>query len=285
MKKKTNNVILVPVDFTEAAKNAVNRAVKFGELAGFKVVLLHVINRETKAAMGKEGVEKTVEKKLAALVKEMKKDSKVVIEAIYREGSIFDVIHQVAGELGINIMFLGTHGKRGFQKLFGSYALKVISQSPAPVVVVQKKGLKTKSLARKAVFPVSIHTEARQQVPHTIGFSKFFDEEVLIFRQISKDPVENARLEVITSQIENEFKKHKVKYSVTKAEKYAYYSKQLVEFAVASNADLIFMMTDSRIDHPEFNNSSWSEKIMFNEAQIPVLCINPVYLGEIYFPF
>jgi hypothetical protein len=215
----------------------------------------------------------------------MKKDSKVVIEAIYREGSIFDVIHQVAGELGINIMFLGTHGKRGFQKLFGSYALKVISQSPAPVVVVQKKGLKTKSLARKAVFPVSIHTEARQQVPHTIGFSKFFDEEVLIFRQISKDPVENARLEVITSQIENEFKKHKVKYSVTKAEKYAYYSKQLVEFAVASNADLIFMMTDSRIDHPEFNNSSWSEKIMFNEAQIPVLCINPVYLGEIYFPF
>ena len=43
------------------------------------------------------------------------------------------------------------------------------------------------------------------------------------------------------------------------------------------------MMTDSRIDHPDFHNSSWSEKLIFNEAAIPVICINPVWLGQVFF--
>jgi hypothetical protein len=46
---------------------------------------------------------------------------------------------------------------------------------------------------------------------------------------------------------------------------------------------MMMMMTDSNIENPSFDNSSWSEKLIFNLAQIPVLCINPVYLGQIYF--
>jgi hypothetical protein len=33
-------------------------------------------------------------------------------------------------------------------------------------------------------------------------------------------------------------------------------------------------------DVPGFNFSAWNERLMFNEAQIPVMCINPFELGE-----
>ena len=43
------------------------------------------------------------------------------------------------------------------------------------------------------------------------------------------------------------------------------------------------MMTDSNIESPNFDTSSWSEKMIYNVAQIPVFCINPLYLGQIYY--
>jgi len=43
--QERNSIILVPTDFTEIGQNAIDHAVKAGEILKFKVVLLHVINR------------------------------------------------------------------------------------------------------------------------------------------------------------------------------------------------------------------------------------------------
>jgi hypothetical protein len=34
---------------------------------------------------------------------------------------------------------------------------------------------------------------------------------------------------------------------------------------------------------PGFSFSVWDERMMFNEAQIPVMCINPVEIGKYYY--
>jgi hypothetical protein len=223
-----------------------------------------------------------VEKKLKEIVKSIKSKSKVSVDFLYREGSIFDVIHQVASELKVNMMILGTHGKRGLQHLTGSYAMKVITQSPVPVIVVQKRQIGSHGY-KKIVFPIGLYTESRQQVFHAIVSSLLFKSEILVFKQTSKQVADMTRLNIITNQIEQEFKKNGVKYTVTEAERQANFAGQLLDFAVSQSADLLMMMTDSNIENPNFDNSSWSEKLIFNLAQIPVLSINPVYLGQIYF--
>ena len=47
-------------------------------------------------------------------------------------------------------------------------------------------------------------------------------------------------------------------------------------------ADLIMIMTMPDVDLTGFSFSAWDEQIMFNESQIPVMCINPIELGDSY---
>jgi nucleotide-binding universal stress UspA family protein len=280
--QERNNIILVPTDFTPVGQNAVEHAVKAGEILKLKVVILHVINRETRSRFGNRNTGLAVEKQLKEIVKNIKSRSKVKVDFLYREGSIFDVIHEVAGELKANMMILGTHGKRGLQHLLGSYALKVITQSPVPVIVVQKRQISDHGY-KKIVFPIGLYTESRQQVFYAIVTSLLFKSEILIYKQTSNQVADTTKLNIITGQIEEEFTKHGVKYTITEAERHAHFATQLFDFAVSNSADMMMMMTDSNIENPSFDNSSWSEKLIFNLAQIPVLCINPVYLGQIYF--
>lgn len=282
--QERNSIILVPTDFTPVGQNAIDHAVKAAEILNFKVLILHVINRETKSRFGKEKTGEAVEKQLKEIVKEIKARSKVKVDFMHRDGSIFDVIQEVAGEVKANMMILGTHGKKGLQHLVGSYAMKVITQSPVPVVVVQKRQIHDHGY-KKIVFPIGLYTESRQQVFYAIVSHFLFKSEILVYKQTSSQVADNTKLDIITSQIEEEFVKHGVQYSVTEAEKHANFAGQLLDFAVSNSADMMIMMTDSNIENPSFDNSSWSEKLIFNLAQIPVMCINPVYLGQIYFTF
>jgi nucleotide-binding universal stress UspA family protein len=282
--KDRSNIILVPTDFSAVCQNAIDHAVKAAESINFKVTILHVINRQTRVNLGKQNTELAVENKLKEIKKAIKAKSKVSVDYLYREGSIFETISEVANELKVNMMILGTHGKRGLQHFTGSYAYKVVTQSPVPVIVVQKRQISDHGY-KKIVFPIGLYTESRQQVFYAIVSSLLFKSELMVFKQTSSEVADTTKLNIITSQIEEEFQNHNVKYTLTEAPKHQNFASQLLDFAVSNSADMLMMMTDSNIDNPNFNNSTWSEKLIFNLAQIPVLCINPVYLGQIYFTF
>jgi nucleotide-binding universal stress UspA family protein len=276
-----NNIVLVPTDFSLVGDNAIEHAVTVAGVLKFKVVVLHVINRETRSKLGDEKAVKAVEDKLKAIVKNIKSKSKVKAEYLFREGSIFDVIHEVASEIKANLMILGTHGKKGIQHITGSYAMKVITQSPVPVIVVQKRKINPNGY-EKIIFPISLYTEARQQVFYAIVNSILFKSKILIYKQKSTDPGEISQLDIITKQIEEEFQKNKVNYTISQADSTRNFTAQLFDYAVSTSADMIMMMTDSNIGS-NFDTSSWSEKMIYNVAQIPVFSINPVYLGQIYY--
>lgn len=282
MKTKPQDLILVPTDFSETCRHAVDYAAEMAQQMNFNVLLLHVITTQTRTRLKREkkGVETIIEQ-LAVLKKEVEKNHPIKVTYTAREGTIFDVISQVASEMKVNLMVLGTHGKKGLQYLFGSYAFKVVSQSPVPVVVIQQESVY--SSFGKIVFPVTIHIESRQQVTPTIGFHRLMGSKIIVFKQSAAEILEKNQLAIITGQITERFENEKVPYEMHEAAKTSQYEQQLISFAREQKADAIVMMTDSRIDQPDFHNSSWSEKLIFNEAAIPVICINPVWLGEVYF--
>jgi nucleotide-binding universal stress UspA family protein len=284
MSSKASEMILVPTDFSETCYKAIEFAADTARKQNFRITLLHVITSKSRAALRKEkkGLE-TVIGKLESIKKEIEKKYGIKVNYTAREGSIFDVISEVAAELHARLMILGTHGKKGLQYLFGSFAFKVISQSPVPVIVIQQSS--PFPSYKKIVFPITVFTEPRQKVEYTVEMSRRMGYKVIIFKQFSEDAAEKSQLTIITSQIAQIFDQLQVPYEILTAEKGISYEKQLISLASTISADAVLMMTDSRIDHPDFNNSSWSERLIFNEAAIPVICINPVYLGEIYYGF
>jgi len=279
---KLNNIILVPTDFSEVCHNAIDHAVKMAESQkDFKVCIYHVINKDTHAYFkGAESVNQAVKEKLQGLIDEFRLNHDVEMEYAYEDGSIFDLIHKKSTDIGANFIILGTHGKKGLQHLFGSFALKVLTQAQVPTLVVQQKKF---TGYKNILFPINTFTEARQKVMIARNVALRFNSTIHIFKEIVKDPAEMSRIEIITKQIVEEFKKESINYTIESAEKSGDTAKQLIGFAASNNMDLIMILTEPQIGTNYFNLGPWNEKIMFNEAQIPVVCINPVEHSQIFF--
>jgi len=278
---KFNNVVLIPTDFSEVCDNAVHHGVELAGYLKYKVCILHIVNRETKSKLKKEDLDISyIESKLRDYKDKYEKEFGVQIETRHVEGSIFREINDLAIEIKANLMILGTHGKKGLQHLFGSYALKVVLESPVPVIVVQHKSFGKGY--KNIVFPINNDVEPRQKVQWAKLMVKLFDTRIHIFRSLEKDAVMNNRLEIITKQITDIFDEDKLEYSLKITDKPGDFADQVLSYAVTNNAELIMIMTRPNMDMPGFSLSGWDERLMFNDAQIPVMCINPVELGTYY---
>ena len=278
---KLNNILLVPTDFSDVCHNAIDYAVQVAQDIHFKVVIYHVITKDTHALFNEEGdIGNVVAQKLQNIIDEFKVQYDVEMEYIYESGSIFELIHLKAAEIGANMILLGTHGKKGMQNLFGSYALKVITQAQVPTVVLQKKNFKG---INNILFPINTFTEARQKVGYAKAVASRFGSTIHMYKEKVSDPGESSRIEIIAKQIGDEFNKSGIKFTVKSTDTGGESAKKLIAFAVESEMDMIMIVTEPQIGTNYFNLGPWNEKIMFNEAQIPVMCINPVQQGNVYF--
>ncbi len=279
---KYDNIILIPTDFSEVCGNAVIHGIHMARFLKYKAVILHVINNETKSALKKKNVGTDyVEKRLKEYKSYYEKKYDIVVDTIAEEGSIFSTINEVAKRIKANMMILGTHGKKGLQHVFGSYALRVVSESPVPVIVVQKRSFKQGY--ENIILPVSNDLEARQTVEWVKMIATLFKSKIHIFQAVEADNGLNSRLKIISRQISDAFNEKNINHGITYAEPKGDFAKQLLSYAASNHADMIMIMTRPNIDVPGFSMSSWDEKLMFNEAQIPVMCINPIDLGYYYY--
>lgn len=140
--------ILVPVDFSDTAKKALQYAVPFGAAFDAEVVLLHVMQPYTiPVELGylppewvesqKEFVKSAREEldKLCAQEVAARARSQVQV----REGAPWQEIITAARELRADLIILATHGRTGLQHvLLGSVAERVVRHAPCPVLVVRE---------------------------------------------------------------------------------------------------------------------------------------------------
>lgn len=284
LKKST---ILVPTDFTPEADCAINHAIKIAKAAVDDIKLLHVINNETKSKLKKEG------KSTGDLSKMLDEKAKAItaahgVAAGYelREGSIFNIIGDVAEEINAGLMVFGTHGVRGVQRIVGSYALKVAKDSPVPVIIVQNKEINDNGY-KKIILPIDSYIEEKQKVFHVSAVAKLFNAEVVLF--VAHESDEFLRNDVLGNeafirvQLEERNIRHKIVEQDSKGPGFA---KQVIELAAKENADLITIMTQKGKSLGEFILGPNNEKVINNDHQIAVMCVNPldshVYTASVF---
>ncbi len=282
--KKYNKVVMIPTDFSEVCDNAVHHGIELAQSLNYKVHILHVINKQTKSYLKKNDLELSfIGEKLTEYKTKYEKTNGVMIETAAREGSIFTVINEYAEEIMANMMILGTHGKQGFQHLFGSYALKVVLDSPCPVIVVQKRSFGKGY--HQILFPHSNELETRQKVQWANMIAKLFESRIHLFNANESDPGLNSRLKIIGGQIASAFQENKLPFLQVTAEKQGDFASQVLDYATHNSIDLIMIMTVPQVDVPGFSVAAWDETMMFNDSGIPVMCINPTHLARTYYEY
>jgi nucleotide-binding universal stress UspA family protein len=268
METNTNKIFLVPTDFSEVTENAAHRAAESAKSLNYKVTLLHVIDKNTKAELKRDNKSfESVQERLNEMADKLASDYGIEAKAVAREGDIFTTIAEVAQDIKADLIFLGTHGKVGMQKYTGSFALKVITSSEVPTIVVQKR--KFTGGFQKMVVPITSDAGPWSKTKWSAYIAKQFNAEIHLYHLPTEE------LEDVITMITNHFKVNDVKFVVKQAEGGGSFTKQVVEYATSIDADLIMIMTNPEKGLKTFFLGSYDEELIFNTSQIPVMCINP----------
>lgn len=140
--------VLCPVDFSEPSENALDYAIDFAAKFGAEVHLVHVYQLPVYAlpdgAMmaGPEFTTK-VTSELQKALQELadRKRGESTIETHLVEGIPYKEIVRLSGELGADLVVMGTHGRTGIKHLLlGSVAERVVRSSEIPVITVPAAG-------------------------------------------------------------------------------------------------------------------------------------------------
>jgi len=273
MKKSLNNIILIPTDFSEVCDNAIEHGLVAAKALDFRVFLLHVINSDTDKYLKAEKLTRdSITERMDALAKEKSAKSGVQVEYVIKSGDFFKKITKVTQKLGAKLIILGTHGKLGFQKITGSFALKVITLTNTPTIVVQKRSFQDGY--KNIVFPITAYSEDRQKVIWAVNIAKTFDATVHLIPKFATEQLNKKKIMNMTKQIKDVFDEYSVKYTDEVREPEAgNFAKQVIDYAVENEAELIMTIVHQDKMLPMF--TSMDDQIIFNSSQIPVICINP----------
>jgi nucleotide-binding universal stress UspA family protein len=139
--KKT---ILIPTDFSRLSKEAVHIGVALARVLPARVLLMHSITQpegaEELSAAYDEYYAYTrdqISGSLEELGKEIEKEG-VEVETLLVNGVPHEEIIKTAKQEGVEMIVMGTHGRRGWNRLLmGSQAEQVVRSAPCPVITVK----------------------------------------------------------------------------------------------------------------------------------------------------
>ncbi len=274
--------ILIPFDFSETAELALEHAVFMAKLHKADIILLHVIESYSftsaiSQAFGKsqsefeQKIETSANDRLKELTSKLHHDSGMGVQFRIESGKIYKFIVNVAEEMDVDIILMGTHGVSGFQDfLIGSNTYRVVMSAPCPVVSVQTHAKKIGF--KNIVLPIDNSASSRQKVKHSVEIAKHYNSVVHIAGMATMSDVDMLRrFDVKIHQVKDYLEEHEVPYTVKmfKGENAASIT---MEFATQVNADLIIMMTDQEGSGIFIGN--FAQQII-NHSKIPVMSIRP----------
>jgi nucleotide-binding universal stress UspA family protein len=276
MQTSEENLILVPYDFSPPSDCALQHAIAIAKAASDRVMVLHVLNSESKSMMKKEKLSiKDLNDKLQILVADITKKSGVTATYEMEEGSIFTTIPEYVASSKARLVLMGTSGKVGMQHITGAHVLKISESSNAPDIIVQTRPIKAHGY-KTIVMPVDSTKESKQKTTQTAALAQIFGGEVHLFIATESDEFLANSVAANVAYAEKMFKNHNIKHKVAKENpKGKSYVKQILAYAESVDADLLVIMTgEDRGLLDIITGGSDEENIVNNKAQIPVMCID-----------
>jgi nucleotide-binding universal stress UspA family protein len=268
--------ILVPVDFSEYAENALKIASQIAKKQNAKIIAMHmmglskaIITKEQNSMEGIFYIKLTKKRFSEFLDKDYLKD--IIIETTVKNYMVFSELDEVAQEHKADLIVMGSHGSSGVQEVFvGSNTEKVVRTSKTPVLVIKNQ---TAFEPKTAVFACDFKTESLISFQKAMEFFKTLGVTVKLV--YINQPNENFKSnQDIEQQIVSFLVHLKDEYNILPEDItiYADFSVELgvFNFAKKVKAGLIGIPTHGRRGLAHFFSSSIGEDIV-NHSKLPVV--------------
>lgn len=262
--------ILIPVDFTPVTENALKYAIEFTKSGDFEITLFHVVDSD-------KGTPKA-NKKLNEMLLKYAPATSIKIKTLVKTGNIFDSIGEAAKEINAYLIIMATHGIKGMQHIIGSHAMRVITNSETPYIVIQNKPWRN---IKNILVPVDFTKEGKQILPFLSQLASQFNSTLHLYRQTSEDTFLQNRIDNNVAYFKSYFEENNIKFIVLTElfEKLKY--QVILKEANTIDADLIVTGIDPETNITDYMMGVDEQKIVANESQIPVLCINTKSISSI----
>lgn len=258
------DTLLVPTDFSEIADNALAHALELAKAIPASVTLLHIVDDEEQTI--------AMAAKLKEKAEEASKASGVQVDSMVAEGTVYDEIGAVAEDIEAHMIVMGTHGLRGWQFLTGSRALRIITNSKTPFIVVQERGPREGGFDHIAL-PIDLAKEEKQKLKYVVEISKYFDGKIHILSPEHKDEFLANQAKRNLKYATDYLKKQEVDFEIETTPEINDFDIATIRFASKIDADLICIVNHEESAHSLFGNS-FEQKLITNDTQIPVMVVN-----------
>jgi nucleotide-binding universal stress UspA family protein len=263
--EKLERPIIVPWDFSQVAENAFQHAVNISKALNREILLLHIV-AESKDVDSKRA-------DLNASADKLGNEYGKKPHADVVDGSIFHAIGDTAKELKAEMIIMGTHGRKGAQKLFGSKALKVVVSSRIPFLVVQDKPVK--DTIDTILLPIDFKRENKEKANWIYYLARNFGANFVILKSKAKDKGFRRKVLSNIKYIESFLKGHDVEYEIVTAAGKESFKKEIIEVAKEKQADLILIMATRDIRWVDYVLGAPEQYILANPENLPVMAMNP----------
>ena len=259
--------ILVPVDFTPVSTNAVNHALAVGKALNSELHLLHIVAKKKSFGEARQRLEAFAQEQLSSF--------EGVVKTTVRIGNLFDDIDDVSVEMDANLVIMGTHGLKGMQFITGGRALKIVRECSVPVIITQSRPIRETGYD-DIVVPLDLHQDTKQKLAIVAEMATYFKGRVHIISPAETDEFLGNQLRRNVEFASDYFEERGVQYT-TKISKHdsGAFVKDVIRYAASIEADLISIMNFHEKSLMGILGTSYEQQIITNEAEIPVLVLNP----------
>jgi len=265
-RKKT---FIVPHDFSAVADNALEHAIATAKPLEAQVFVLHVVAKEKNISEAETTLKETIAKF---------SDKGVELIPYVRVGSIFEDIGEFASEHHAELIIMGTHGAHGWQHITGSHALKVVTSSSVPFIIVQDKVAKSSGYD-DIVVPMDLHKETKQKLVIVANLATYFKSRVHVIIPDETDDFLKRQVQANIKFANKFFSERNIELTITLAPGSGF-DKEVVKHAVNVGADLIAIMNLHKGGVLSAFTANYEQYIITNDAKIPSLVVNPVDLNS-----
>ena len=267
----SRNLYIVPHDLTEVGNTALDYALFLGRHVRTDIMLLHLVDNKSKIA--------AIEAKLWEIIKSKAISESVEMFVHVVVGDIFTDISKIANREHAQLILMGTHGAKGFQKLTGSFAMKVITSCDVPFIIVQKE---TKHQEIKnIVVPIDLTKESLQIVSSAGDLARIFDATVHVIGEKHSDEGLSQQTKNRVLLIRNKYDEKGAKCEVNLLPSSGSYSKKVMAYVKEKNIELIAIAYHSESLLPQFDN--FAQSLITNELKLPCMIIAAKQSGNLYF--
>lgn len=172
--------ILIPIDFSEYAKTALNTGIVLAKKTGAELVLLHVFSAPddwVRIPVEKQQEYPEYEARMVEAEIKMEKQLKdkgfkgIKATGIVRPGNVLQQVLAVSKMYKSDLIIMGAHGTGESHRYFiGSHAQKILRTSVCPVLSV-KKGFRPASM-KKLVFAADFEENLNKPFRKVVSFLK-----------------------------------------------------------------------------------------------------------------